>query len=347
MKKVFLALAAVVALAACSKEETLVQQAPEAIAFENAFVDNATRSVNDPSLTTEGLKADDKGFAVFGYVRSTADANSPIAPIFKNEEVKYKNNAWTYGTTQYWIEGAFYNFAAVAPYSVASNTSDATFNYDNINGNFNTTLTFTNDGETDLLYYQTAPIPGKATGNDEVALTFRHTLSKVKFSFTNEYNATNTTIKVRDIKVKNAYKTGKVTLDANTGWSEQTLAANNDFVLDFGEATDNEATTNAKENASIAYASGLTYESQNELLLIPADYDSAKTDDAKRLAVEFTYDIVVNGVTIKSFTETPKVSIELLPGCAYDFKATIKPGEKIEFTAEVNDWDYTNQNQTM
>ncbi len=339
MKKVFLALAAVVALAACSKEETLVQQAPEAIAFENAFVDNATRSVNDPSLTTDGLTANDKGFAVFGYVRTSDAADSAIAPIFTNEKVWYENSAWKYGTTQYWIEGAVYNFAAVAPYSVASNANNAKFNYDSSSRTFNTTLTFNNDGVTDLLYAPSAAIPGKATGNDPVALTFRHTLSKVKFSFKNEYNATNTTIKVRDIKVTNAYKTGKVTLDGSTVWSEQALQQ--DFVLNFGEATDNEATTDIKENTSIAYASGLTYESQNELLLIPADYTSTN------LAVSFIYDIVVDGTPIKSFTVTPAVAVNLEPGHAYDFKATIKPGEKIEFTAEVNDWDYTNQNQTM
>ena len=339
MKKLFFALAAVVALAACSKEETLVQQAPEAIAFENAFVDNATRSVNDPSLTTDGLKANDKGFAVFGYVRSTNEASSAYAPIFTNEEVKYEGGAWKYDNTQYWIEGAVYNFAAVAPYSVASNANNAKFNYDSNYGTFNTTLTFDNDGVTDLLYAHPDGITGDASRTEAVALTFRHTLSKVKFSFLNNYDAANTTIKVHDIKVTNAYKTGKVTLDGNTVWSDWTTQQ--DFVLNFGEATDKEGTDD-KENTSIAYASGLTYESQNELLLIPADYTT------NELAVEFIYDIVVAGTTIKSFKVEPTVSVDLEPGHAYDFKATIEPGQPIKFTVEpITDWDYTDQNQTM
>ena len=329
MKKILFALCAVATFASCTKSEVLSFD-QEAIGFDSAFVDNATRSVNDPSLTTTGLQAEDKGFAVFGYVRSTDDASSPIAPIFTNEEVKYNNDAWRYGTTQYWIDGAFYNFAAVAPYSVASNANNAKFNYDN--GSFSTTLTFNNDGVTDLLYAQSATIEGKATGNNAVALTFRHTLSKVRFSFVNAYDATNTTIKVRDIKVLNAYKTGNVTLNENTVWSNWT--SQQDFVLNFGEATDNEATTD-KENTSIAYESGKTYESQNEFLLIPANYD-----ETNKLAVEFTYDIVVSGVTIKSFTVTPAVAVNLEPGHAYDFKATINHGESIEFTVTtITDWD--------
>ena len=48
MKKVIFALAAVVALAACSNEETIVADKGEAIGFDT-FVENSTRSVNDPS----------------------------------------------------------------------------------------------------------------------------------------------------------------------------------------------------------------------------------------------------------------------------------------------------------
>ena len=45
MKKTLLLVAAAVALVACSNEDTLVQQAPEAIGFDNAFGENSTPSI--------------------------------------------------------------------------------------------------------------------------------------------------------------------------------------------------------------------------------------------------------------------------------------------------------------
>ena len=77
MKKILLSLAAVAMLAACSKEDTLVQQAPEAIGFDNAFVENSTRSVNDPSWSNGNLFSN---FGVYGFVEN--------APLFDNVEVK-------------------------------------------------------------------------------------------------------------------------------------------------------------------------------------------------------------------------------------------------------------------
>ena len=51
MKKVFfLGIAAATMLASCSKNETVDVPQGKAIGFSNTFVDNATRSVVDPSF---------------------------------------------------------------------------------------------------------------------------------------------------------------------------------------------------------------------------------------------------------------------------------------------------------
>lgn len=332
MKKVFLALAAVVALAACSKEETLVQQAPEAIGFDT-FVDNATRSVVDPTLTAGELEELDNGFSVYGFV--TSDDNADVwAPIFTDEQVKFTGGAWGYTNTQYWIEDVTYDFCAIAPYHAGWDTVTATKS--------GASLSFTSDGETDLLYAQNNGVQ-KPAGNDKsVHFTFRHTLSKVKFSFLNNYDAANTTIKVHDIKVTNPYKSASVALNATTAtWSDWAFAAQGEqYVLDFGNATFDNATT----GDAVAFGANATLESYKELLLIPADYRETN----KELAVEFTYDIVVNETPIKSIKVEPKVAVNLEPGHAYDFKATISHGERIEFTVdEVAGWDESNLNQTM
>lgn len=61
MKKIFVCLCAVAALAACQKNQIISSAGGPAIAFENASVDKATKSV-DPSTTTETIEE----FAVWG-----------------------------------------------------------------------------------------------------------------------------------------------------------------------------------------------------------------------------------------------------------------------------------------
>ena len=146
MKKVIFALAAVVALAACSQEDVIVADKGAAIGFDT-FVENSTRSVEDPSWSNTKLFAD---FGVYGYVEN--------AKLFDNVEVKGSalNGDWTYTNTQYWITGAKYNFAAIAP---KANAKDGVFSValDGENYVGTTVLPFTNvDGKNDLLYAQNA-----------------------------------------------------------------------------------------------------------------------------------------------------------------------------------------------
>ena len=65
MKKAIIALAAVVALAACSKEETLIADRGDAIGFGTPFVENSTRvDYSTPGTLTQ--------FNVYGTVTGTA-----------------------------------------------------------------------------------------------------------------------------------------------------------------------------------------------------------------------------------------------------------------------------------
>ena len=342
MKKTLFAALALVSMASCSNEEVLEVAQKEAIGFENAFVNNSTRSVVDPSIKT-GTIAD---FAVYGYVQ--ADANATAASLFNgitvNKDITNTelSSDWKYEATQYWIAGAVYNFAAVSP------VTDKQWNCTS-SSTTGVNLSFTNTGVQDLLYAQSSAITGAASNNQPVAFTFNHILSKVKFSFYNAYNATAATIKVKDIKITNAYKTGNVALTASsTTWTNRAT----DLELDFGMATDKEG-TDAKENVEVAYAYDATYESQNELLLIP---NTDTTEGAKdTYNVTFTVDLLVSGTLIKTYNHTATVAFKPEPGKSYDIKAEINAGnidpenkqEPIEFTVtKVNDWDYSNESQT-
>lgn len=325
MKKIFIAVLALAAVAACNKSEIVSVSEGNAIAFDNAFVDNATKSVNDPSIT----KATLNDFAVYGFVQDAVlfDGTTVSKTITNNE---LKKSEWKYEGTQYWIAGAQYNFNAVAPktnggWEKTEATSAAT------------KLSFTNNGTTDLLYASVAK-EGKVSGNDVVAFSFRHVLSKVKFSFENAYNATNATIKVKDIVITNPHKTANVVLTDATAWSGNAVA--NDFTLAFGMATDDEATTATKENTEVAYAFGKTYESQNERFLIPSEEYSYN--------VTFKVVLLVSGEEIKTYTHNVTAKFAPVAGNSYDIKAVINAAnidpdhaqEPIEFTVNtLLGWD--------
>ena len=327
MKKTIFAFLAVAAFVACAKEEVVTVN-QETIAFNNAFVDNATKSVNDPSYTNTNLFSD---FAVYGFVEGAVlfDGTQVSKGITNND----LTSDWKYTGTQYWIAGANYNFHAVAPMTNGGWTKTAA-------EAASTTLAFTNNGTTDLLY-ATAAQEGEVSGNAQVAFSFRHVLSKVKFSFENAYNATNATIKVKDIVIINPHKTANVVLTDATAWSGNATA--NDFTLAFGMATDDEATTDAKENEEVAYAYGATYESQNELFLIPSEEYSYN--------VTFKVVLLVSGEEIKTYTHNVTAKFAPVAGNSYDIKAVINASnidpnhaqEPIEFTVNtLPDWGTAN-----
>ena len=348
MKKVIFALAAVVALAACSQEDVIVADKGAAIGFDT-FVENSTRSVNDPSFTNSSMFSD---FAVYGYVNGAVLLDGVRvakdgAGMEADDYAGQTKTEWKYAGTQYWIAGANYNFNAVAPLANGGWTK-----VDDGTNKDATKLNFTNNGTTDLLYaYATAL--GANEGNKEVKFNFRHVLSKVKFSFENAYNATNATIRVEDVKINDAYKTADVVLNANTEWSNKATAT--DFVLEFGNATD-AADTEAKEAVDVAFAYGKTYESHNELLMIPGQgastYTVTNADNTTTKyenVYEVTFDVVllVSGQVIDTYDHTIYTDFAPKAGMRYNLKAVIKPEnidpehkqEPIEFTVnEIKDW---------
>ena len=333
MKKTLLAILATVAMVACSNDEIVREAAPEAIGFDNAFVENSTRSVNDPSFDADNMFSD---FAVYGFVEGATLFDG--VKVSKNYDNPKLTSGWEYEETQYWIAGAKYNFNAVAPltdggWTKTAATKDAT------------TLSFTNNGTTDLLYAYAAQ-EGKVSGNTAVAFTFRHVLSKVKFSFENAYNATNATIKVRDVKITDAYATGKVVLTDATAWDTQS----GKLELAFGNAVADGATS----TDAPAFAYNTTLESYNEMFMIPGEGPATVTVDSvdkKCYTVTFTVDLLVSDSVVKSYAHTIKAVFAPEAGKSYDLKATINPEnidpenkqEPIEFTVNtLPGWGITN-----
>ena len=337
MKKLFMiGLAATAMLASCSNDETVEMAQQKAIGFSNAFVNNGTRSIVDPSFTTNTLE----NFAVYGFTQN--------GQIFKGDKV-YKGGSastgWSYDVLQYWVPGNTYTFGAIAPYSVATNVSNVALPKNATKVEMAVAFTNTDANQVDLLHAAPMQIAGTdvtKTYSTPVSMTFNHQLSKVKFSFENAvgegYN-----VKVSNVKITDAYTNGTLTVAAtgNT-WGEQ---KNNNLELNFGNVVANDA--KADEAAFIANAA--TLESYNEKLMIPMGATATYT-------VTFKAELYQGDVLLGSYNHNVKIeNVEFKLGYCYDFKASLthenitdKPLNPIEFkVTNVEDWNDTDIEQEL
>lgn len=335
MKKIFLiGLTAAAMLASCSNDETVEMAQQKAISFSNAFVNNGTRSIVDPSFTTASLS----DFAVYGFTQK--------GQIFNGEKVSKGGAAstgWSYDNVQYWVPGNTYTFGAIAPYSVAGNVSNVTLPTGATKVGMEVAFTNTDADQVDLLHAAPTQITGVTpTYTTPVSMTFNHQLSKVKFSFLNSvgegYN-----VKVSNVKITDAFKEGTLTVAAagNT-WGGQT---DKTLELNFGNVVANASSTEAS-----AIANAATLESYNEKLMIPMS-------NTAKYTVTFTAELFKDNVLLGTYNHRVEIKdVEFKLGYCYNFKASLNhkniTGEDelnpIEFTvASVKDWDQTESNKGL
>ena len=307
MKKLFIMLAAAATVASCANEETVMEAPGQAIEFGNVFVDNATRatSATDPSYNSTNLDH----FNVYGTI---------------NDINIYNGNAVTKGSAAYgaawtvennpnlrWIAGANYKFAAVV--DATSVTPDA-------NG-MPTSLGYDAGLQKDMLYNYVERT-GLDSNNAIVAFNFTHLLSKVKFSVTNntEASATNYQYVVKNIKFTNANLVGEYAVNGGT-WTVATK----------GEYT---------AIANLTVASNSTEYAAKEVLLIPG------LNDADKVGMSFTIQPQIkNNSGNWADVGTPIVFneevIKLVANTAYHFHITVGLNNTIQFTANaLPDWNY-------
>lgn len=335
MKKIFLiGLTAAAMLASCSNDETVEMAQQKAISFSNAFVNNGTRSIVDPSFTTTSLS----DFAVYGFTQK--------GQIFNGEKVSKGGAAstgWSYDNVQYWVPGNTYTFGAIAPHSVAAHVSNVTLPTGAAKVEMEVAFTNTDADQVDLLHAAPAQITGVTpTYTTPVSMTFNHQLSKVKFSFQNSvgvgYN-----VKVSNVKITDAFKEGTLTVAAagNT-WGNQT---DKTLELNFGNVVANASSTEAS-----AIANAATLESYNEKLMIPMS-------NTAKYTVTFTVDLYKDNVLLGTYNHRVEIKdVEFKLGYCYNFKASLThknitgPDElnPIEFNvASVKDWDQTESNKDL
>ncbi len=320
MKKTILAVLALASVVACNKSEVLEVAPQKAISFGNPFVENATKAI-DPSLT----HGDDGTFTSFNVYGTLTNTGNVTTNIFNGVEVVKATDAdhtigatgtWYYNSSsvQYWIPGNTYNFVAVA--------NATKVNVDATNNNMPTTIEYTANGTTDLLYTK-APVtktPDVASFDETVAFTFDHLLSKVVFKFTNKYaNATNFEIKVTNVAIKNAAESGVYTV------ADGTWANDGSKEFTFGNAP---TTATAAGAAADYIASEASLNSNFERLLVPGTYSNLQI--AFKAEVYLKQGDKYTLIDTKDYTQEGKY---LVPENAI----TIKAGKAYSFNVEIGD----------
>ena len=318
MKKQIVSALAALSLVACVQEEFVTVPQTDAITFDQAYIDNATRAAVDPSTTTGSIEA----FDVWAFM------NEWDGTVLSDEDVKKVGGSWTYANTQYWTPLNKYYFAALAPMNSANVTKTLATSNETAKLGLGT-IDFTNvDGSEDLIYAATmVETPRyedlKLNNMDPVKFQFSHLLSKVKFTFTNGFKTANAYVVVKDIQML-APKTGKINLAVDNWWD------NDDWVL-------------GTETVDLAFgdvaklAMGTRDASAVERLTIPTEADHVYD-------ITFKVELYMGNQLAYTFDKTSTVTgVAFEMGKAYNLTAEINPENldlpAIEFDVVVKEWD--------
>lgn len=318
MKKHLLMAFATFSLVACVQEEVVNVPQTDAITFDQAYIDNATRTAADPSTTTASIAA----FDVWAFM------NEWDGTVLTDEDVTRTSTGWTYANTQYWTPLNKYYFAALAPMNSANVKETLATSNETAKLGLGE-VEFTNvDGSEDLLYAATmvqAPRYEdlKLNNMPPVNFKFSHLLSKVKFTFTNGFKTDNAFVEVLDIVMK-APKTGTIDLAVENWWDNDDWQLGTETVdLEFGDVA--------------KLAMGSNDECAKERLSIPAEADQVYD-------ITFTVKLYMGDQLALETVKTSSVTgVPFEMGKAYNLTAEINPDNlelpSIEFDVVVKDWD--------
>lgn len=301
------------AFASCTQNEVLNVNENRAIGFD-VFVGKATKAVTD--LTDNNLTQ----FNVFG------DFDDGASIVFDNTQVTGSgvstSGTWIPADQAYWTTGKTYKFGA---YSDGNNglTKDTQVSFSN------GTLTISGYSveNTKDLIAATEEVTCN-TGEETVALSFRHLLSKIKFTFSTTAVPTAYKLEVTSITFS-GIKTGADCTFANndivTNWSgtngTYTVPTLGDYAVEGGEAT------------------------TQDILVIPQANNTITATITIKMSDEKTGNALVES---KVFTASLATTTEAKwkPGFVYNYSAEINPDDineqmkKIKFTVtSVEGWD--------
>ena len=324
-KSMFLLGIATVALASCTNEEVVEMPQNRAIGF-STFLNNTTRTVTDLSSLSDG------DYYVIGYYGTSQYSNDNI--VFNNEA-----NTMEY----YWQANNHYQFAS---YSDGTNriASGVSFTPGNPGSLVISDYAVTDDN--DLLGAISADVHcTDATSMSKVPLTFKHLLSKVRFTF-NSAIGEDYTLAITNLKF-NAISTATATFNGTAATWVGTVKT--DYVYP-DEIIDLCAVGNLNEDGNL-------YTQAVEKFVIPQDVPASGQQIQASFTATLSGDGITDGTASKNFIAvlTVPTTNAWASGTIYNYTTTLTADQitdDLEYpilfeVTEITDWitipdiDYT------
>ena len=275
MKKYFIiAAAAIVAMAACSKVETVDNTPDTLINFtvvNHLQQTKATAGLTYPTSVPFGTHA----WWTQETWDNTAAADKQKFVFMDNQEVNHSTDKWLPTTAYYWTKTGYITFASYSPYVTASTAASKGYSevpvYDVTNGFLFNDYTIVSGTDVDLMYATLAEDCTKTTNTDGSEVTddgnpeggyagvptvFNHALCQIGFEFRaigrKNPNVSDIKIVLNDVDILNIDNKGTFTQAAATRWA--TDHANNTASYDFAPASPIELSLLDGEDAGVVAA---------------------------------------------------------------------------------------------
>lgn len=210
------AAAMVLALGSCTKTETVNVSDANYIGFDNAFVGNPTKAIDE--VTTDNIDH----FMVYGGYEANQN-------LFNAVEVsKNSNGEWTYSPLQKWEDNLTYKFAAYYPETL---TVTPTFDYSTGSLTFTDVVVNNTENQVDFIYDESGEIlSGTNSPRDKVPFTFEHMFSMVQFTIKSGF-AEDVVVGISDFKFYGMNSKSTLTNGAWAAATDQILVDNDAIVL--------------------------------------------------------------------------------------------------------------------
>ena len=334
VKVILFAGAAVLALAACSKNE-VVETNDHAIGFSNYIPKTVTGRADATFVNGNNLVSGQK-FVVYGYNQKADDFSATLNPTFMpGVEVTYKggntlatagNNE--YSPTRYWPKDeannklAFYAYYPVSSYIKPTVTAGL--------GSYAVTVDTNPSKNVDFLVADLVKDQAysKTGYTGAVMLNFKHQLAKVKFLVNTNVKDENTKVTLNSLTVKKVKTTGTLTpayeTNFSTAWSGQKTPTDfqvysTDMVLGSTAVTNDDAHTYLMVPQTL----------ENDVVATVVYTYQTGTDEAVKNTVDVKLKDIVSADGAITLWEKNNYIV-------YTFTIGLQP---IKFAASVTDWD--------
>ena len=334
VKVILFAGAAVLALAACSKNE-VVETNDHAIGFSN-YAPKVVDGRADATFVNGNDLVSGKEFVVYGYNQKAADFSTTLNPTFMpGVEVTYnggntlataENNK--YSPTRYWPKDeannklAFYAYYPVSTYVVPTVTAGL--------GSYAVTVDTNPSKNVDFLVADLVKDQAysKTDNTGAVMLNFKHQLAKVQFLVNTNVTDENTKVTLNSLTVKDVKTTGTLTpaygTEFSTAWSG--LAVPKDFTV-YSSAMPLSATAVIKDTAHTYLMVPQTL-GDEVVATVVYTYQTGKDEAVTNTVNVKLNDIMSGDAAITSWEKNNYI--------VYTFTIGLQP---IKFAATVSAWD--------